>query len=31
MKNGNSCVEQNTDLKNTGFGYTLSLIGGKYK
>lgn len=30
MKN-RSCVEKNTDLTDTGFGYTLSLIGGKYK
>lgn len=26
-----SCVPTNTELKNLGFGYTLSLIGGKYK
>ena len=30
MKNRN-CIEKNTDLTDTGFGYTLSLIGGKYK
>lgn len=24
-------LEYNGDVKNTGFGYTLSLIGGKYK
>lgn len=26
-----SCISPNTKLENTGFGYTLSLIGGKYK
>ena len=26
-----SCVEKNIKLEDTGFGYTLSLIGGKYK
>ena len=26
-----SCVPQGTTIKNTGFGYTLSIIGGKYK
>lgn len=26
-----SCVDKDVDLKKTGFGYTLSLIGGKYK
>lgn len=25
------CMAIKTDIKNTGFGYTLSLIGGKYK
>ena len=30
MKN-KSCVEKNIKPKDTGFGYTLSLIGGKYK
>lgn len=25
------CIAPNTKLENTGFGYTLSLIGGKYK
>ncbi|MCU5304248.1 helix-turn-helix transcriptional regulator [Bacillus toyonensis] len=25
------CVTTGVELKNTGFGYTLSLIGGKYK
>lgn len=29
--NEESCVPPGTDIKNTGFGYTLSLIGGKYK
>ncbi|WP_028546473.1 winged helix-turn-helix transcriptional regulator [Paenibacillus taiwanensis] len=27
----NTCVPTGVELKNTGFGYTLSLIGGKYK
>jgi len=27
----NDCVSTRTDVKNTDFGYTLSLIGGKYK
>lgn len=32
MKNKKiDCMERNVDIKNTGFGYTLSLIGGKYK
>ncbi|MGG4383049.1 helix-turn-helix domain-containing protein [Priestia megaterium] len=26
-----TCVPTGVELKNTGFGYTLSLIGGKYK
>jgi DNA-binding HxlR family transcriptional regulator len=26
-----TCVPTGVDLKNTGFGHTLSLIGGKYK
>lgn len=26
-----TCVPNGVDLKDTGFGYTLSLIGGKYK
>ncbi|WP_377520167.1 winged helix-turn-helix transcriptional regulator [Priestia megaterium] len=26
-----TCVPTGIELKNTGFGYTLSLIGGKYK
>ncbi|WP_019534426.1 winged helix-turn-helix transcriptional regulator [Paenibacillus ginsengihumi] len=26
-----TCVPTGVDLKDTGFGYTLSLIGGKYK
>ncbi|MCG7409453.1 helix-turn-helix transcriptional regulator [Paenibacillus sp. ACRRX] len=26
-----TCVPTGMELKNTGFGYTLSLIGGKYK
>lgn len=25
------CINPNTKLEDTGFGYTLSLIGGKYK
>ncbi len=25
------CVPSNTSLEDTGFGYTLSLINGKYK
>ena len=25
------CAPPGTDVKNTGFGYTLSIIGGKYK
>ncbi|MFP0390088.1 transcriptional regulator, partial [Acinetobacter nosocomialis] len=25
------CVPSNTPLEDTGFGYTLSLINGKYK
>ncbi|MCY9423647.1 transcriptional regulator, partial [Bacillus paralicheniformis] len=28
---GKTCVPTGVDLKNTGFGYTLSLISGKYK
>lgn len=27
----NNCINPNTKLEDTGFGYTLSLIGGKYK
>lgn len=27
----NDCISSNTVLENTGFGYTLSLINGKYK
>ena len=30
MKN-KSCVESNVEIEDTGFVYTLSLIGGKYK
>lgn len=26
-----SCIVQETPLKSSGFGYTLSIIGGKYK
>ncbi|WP_312876380.1 winged helix-turn-helix transcriptional regulator [Paenibacillus agri] len=29
--NTENCVTTDLDLKDTGFGYTLSLIGGKYK
>ncbi|BBI32808.1 winged helix-turn-helix transcriptional regulator [Cohnella abietis] len=29
--NTENCVTTDLNLKNTGFGYTLSLIGGKYK
>lgn len=25
------CIEANVKIKDTGFGYTLSIIGGKYK
>lgn len=25
------CLESNTKIENTGFGYTMSIIGGKYK
>ncbi|PYI50302.1 winged helix-turn-helix transcriptional regulator [Paenibacillus flagellatus] len=31
MREGETCVPTGVELKDTGFGYTLSLIGGKYK
>lgn len=30
-QNNESCMKQDIKIEDTGFGYTLSLIGGKYK